>query len=86
MITTIQFKYGFIYKGVRHGWYKKKLYRLPFERNKRTFGLKIVPSYVFKITEVFNIQRTKLTLNRLKSLTVCVDWSVEVFLVDEIPF
>lgn len=83
---TIQFKYGFIYRGVRHGWYKKKLFRLPFERNKRTFGLKEIPFYCFKATIVYNVQRTKLTINRLKFLTEKVDWNVEVFLEDEIPF
>jgi hypothetical protein len=86
MITTIHYKYGFIYKEVRHAWKDKKLYRLPFERNKRTFGLKEIPQYVFKSTQVYNVQRVKLTILKLKERTVSIDWSVEVFVEDEIPF
>jgi hypothetical protein len=86
MITTIHYKYGFIYKEVRHAWKNKKLYRLPFERNNRTFGLKEIPQYVFKSTQVYNVQRVKITILKLKERTVSVDWSVEVFVEDEIPF
>ena len=86
MITTIEFKYGFIYKGVRHAWKDKKLFRLPFERNLRTFGLKEIPQYVFKTTQVYNVQRDKLTILKLKERTVKVDWYVNVVVEDEIPF
>ena len=86
MITTIEFKFGFVHKGVRYAWKDKKLFRLPFERNKRTFSLKEIPFYCFKATIVYNVQRTKLTINRLKFLTEKVDWSVEVFVEDDCPF
>jgi hypothetical protein len=86
MITTIQFRYGFIYKGVRYAWKDKKLFRLPFERGKRTFRLKEIPMYVFKATPLYNVQRDKRTYNKLKEKTVCVNWSVEVFVEDNIPF
>lgn len=86
MITTMEFKYGFLYKGVRYAWKDKKLFRLPFERNKRTFRLKEIPQYVFKTTQVYNIQRDKLTILKLKERTVSVDWSVGVFVEDEVPF
>ena len=86
MITTIEFKYGFIYKGVRYAWKDKKLFRLPFERNLRTFGLKEIPQYVFKTTQVYNVQRDKLTILKLKERTVKVDWSVNVVVQVEIPF
>ena len=86
MITTIEFKYGFIYKGVRYAWKNKKLFRLPFERNKRTFGLKEIPQYVFKTTQVYNVQRDKLTILKLKERTLKVDWYVNVVVEDEIPF
>ena len=86
MITTIEFKQGFIYKGVRHGWKKGKLYRLPFERNKRTFGLKEIDMKVYKSTAIYTVQRDKRTYNKLKEKTVFVDWSVDVFVEDEIPF
>lgn len=86
MITTIEFKYGFIYKGVRYAWKDKKLFRLPFERNKRTFGLKEIPRYVFKSTQVYNVQRTKLTLNKLRLLTEQVNWNVNKVIEEEYPF
>jgi len=86
MITTIEFKYGFIYKGVRYAWKDKKLFRLPFERNKRTFGLKEIPQYVFKSTQVYNVQRTKLTLNKLRLLTEQVNWNVNKVIEEEYPF
>lgn len=86
MITTIEFRYGFIYKGVRYAWKEKKLYRLPFERNKRTFGLKEIPQYVFKTTCVYNVQRDKLTTLKLKERTVNVLWHVDVFIDDGVPF
>jgi hypothetical protein len=86
MITTIEFKQGFIYKGVRHAWKKGKLYRLPFKRNKRTYGLREIPMYVFKTTAVYNIQRDKITFLKLKQRTECVTWEVEILIDDEYPF
>ena len=86
MITTIEFRYGFIYKGVRYAWKDKKLYRLPFERNKRTFGLKEIPMYVFKTTIVYNIQRDKLTISKLKERTEKVLWFTDILIDDEYPF
>jgi len=86
MITTIEFKYGFIYKGVRYAWKNKKLYRLPFERNLRTYRLKEIPQYVFKSTQVYNVQRSKLTINKLKFLTEKVDWNIQTIVEDRCPF
>ena len=68
MITTMCFTKGFIYKEVRYGWKNKKLFRLPFTRNKRSFGLKEIPFYVFKTTIVYNIQRDKITILSLKNV------------------
>lgn len=86
MITTIEYHYGFIYKNVRYAWKNKKLYRLPFERNKRTFGLKEIPQYVFKTTCVYNIQRDKLTILKLKQRTVKVSWDIEINVENKCPF
>lgn len=80
------FNFGFIYKGVRYGWKDKKLYRLPFERNLRTFGLLEVPAYVFKTTTVYNVQRTKLTINRLKLMTENVNWQINQISSSDVPF
>lgn len=86
MITTIWFKYGFIYKDVKYGWKDKKLFRLSFQRNLRTYGLKEIPQYVFKTTTVYNVQRTKLTMNKLKSLTSKVNWFETINEEDILPF
>jgi len=73
----MQFNYGFIYHGVRYGWNKKQLYRLPFERNNRTFQLKKIDPIIIGCTTCYNIQRNKLTINRIKHLTTSVDWYIE---------
>lgn len=78
MITTMCFTKGFIYKEVRYGWKDKKLYRLPFTRNKRNFRLKEIPFYVFKTTIVYNIQRDKMTILKLKERTKNIDWKINI--------
>ncbi len=82
----IIFKYGFTYKEVKYGWNSKKLYRLPYVKNLRSYGLKEIPSYVFKTTTVYNVQRVKLTINRLKGLTEEVGWKVSVIEASDCPF
>ena len=86
MITTMCFTKGFIYKEVRYGWKNKKLFRLPFTRNKRSFGLKEIPQYCFKTTLVFNIQRNKLTILSLKKRTEDVNWNIEIKIENYAPF
>lgn len=86
MITTIHFKYGFVYKGVTYGWYKKKLYKLPYVKNKRNYVLKEIPSYVFKSTVVFNVCRAKKTINKLEELTEEINKSINIIIKDECPF
>ena len=82
----MEFNYGFTYKNVRYGWKDKKLYRLPFERNLRTFGLLEVPAYVFKTTTVYNVQRVKLTIGRLKLMTENVNWQINEISSPDVPF
>jgi hypothetical protein len=82
----ITFKYGFTYKYVQYGWYDKKLYRLPHVKNNRSYALKVIPFYVFKSTIVYNIQRTKLTINRLKMITNNIDIKAHVIGKDICPF
>ena len=86
MITTMCFTKGFIYKEVMYGWKDKKLFRLPFTRNKRSFGLKEIPFYVFKTTIVFNIQRDKITILKLKERTQDVNWKINLTLENYVPF
>ena len=86
MITTLQFIYGFTYKNVNYGWKDKKLYKLPYLKYNRSYNLKEIPFYVFKATIVYNIQRQKLTINKLKLLTKKIDYKLEIVETNEIPF
>jgi len=86
MITTIVYNFGFEYKGVRYAWKDKKLFRLPYIKNNRSYGFKEIPFYCFKSTIVYNIQRTKLTINRLKELTEKIKWTHDFIIDDDCPF
>ena len=86
MITTLYFIYGFEYKNVRYVWKDKKLFRLPYISKNRSYSFKEIPIYCFKTTLVANIQKTKLTINRLKFLTKPVNWSIDVIQSDDCPF
>ena len=86
MITTLVYNYGFEYKGIRYVWKSKKLFRLPYTKNLRSYGFIEIPKYCFKSTIVYNIQRTKLTQNRLKELTKKVNWTREFLIDDDCPF
>lgn len=82
----MNFRYGFEYLGVRYGWSKKQLYRLPFIRNNRSYDLKLIHELVIGSTTVYNIQRRKLTINKIKAITIKVDWKAEVIEEQICPF
>ena len=86
MKNTTLYRFGLSYKGVIYGWKNKKLYRLPYTKNKRSYNLKEVPFYVFKSTTVCNLQRDKVTFNKLKFLTEEINMEVESFEEDFLPF
>jgi hypothetical protein len=86
MITTLYYKYGFEYKNVRYVWKDKKLFRLPYTSKNRSYAFKEISFYCFKSTIVYNIQKTKLTVNKLKFLTSEVNWAINVNVIDECPF
>ncbi len=86
MITTLYFTYGFEYKEVRYVWKDKKLFRLPYVKNNRSYSFKEIPIYCFKTTLVANIQKTKLTLNRMKTLTKKIDCSIDIMYHSDLPF
>jgi hypothetical protein len=86
MITTLHYKYGFIYKGIEYAWKDKKLFKLPYTKKNRSYSLKEIPFYCFKATIVYNIQKTKLTINKLKLLTSEVNWTLDVNVINDCPF
>ncbi len=73
----MRFEYGFEYKGARYGFLKKKLYRLPYEKEGRNYGLLIIPQIKIGKTKAYRIQRDKLTINRIQNITQKVAWEVE---------
>jgi hypothetical protein len=86
MIITTIYKYGFVYSNVKYVWKDKKLYRLPYTKEKRSYGFMEVPFYCFKSTLVCNIQRVKMTLNKLKSMTIEINESFETIEDNNLPF
>ncbi len=83
-ITTL-YKFGFEYKNVLYGWKDKKLYKLPYTLNKRSYQLKEIPYYCFKSTMIYNVQRKKLTINKLKMLTKEINFKI-VGVDNSVPF
>lgn len=84
-VTTL-YKYGFKYKDIIYGWKDKKLYKLPYTKNNRSYELREVPSYVFKTTTLFNVQRDKLSLKNLKARTEIINICLETWLESDCPF
>ncbi len=83
---TTFYKYGLEYKGVLYGWKNKKLYKLPYTSKLRSYQLKEIPFYCYKSTLVCNLQRTKVTMNKLKFLTKEVNITIDVFKESNYPF
>lgn len=84
-VTTL-YKYGFEYKGVIYGWKNKKLYKLPYVKNNRSYSLLEIPFYCFKSTIVYNIQRNKLTRARLEKITTEINTIIKSIIDDDCPF
>ncbi len=84
-VTTL-YELGFYFKDVPYGWKNKKLFRLPYQKNNRNYSLKEIPFYCFKTTLVANIQREKLTKNRLKSLTKNINILITTYEASDCPF
>lgn len=82
----MEFSYGFEYLGVKYGWYKKDLYRLPFESKLRYYGLKLIKPIYIGSTMCYNLQRKKITLKRIKLLTEKVNYNVEIVKDNDVPF
>ena len=84
-ITTL-YKYGFEYKGVKYGWKEKKLYRLPYVKYNRSYSILEIKFYCPKTTLVANIQRVKLTFNRIKEMTTEINIELTSYISSDLPF
>ena len=78
------FKYGFLFKGVRYGWSKKQLYRLPFESEKRTYGLKKINP--IRQGKVYNLRKIQKTIAHLELMTIEVNYDVDIVTSLDCPF
>ena len=86
MKVTTLYKFGFCYNEIPYGWKNKKLYRLPYIKNNRSYGLLEIKFYCFKSTFVANIQKNKLTINRLKAITTEINIEVSSIISNDVPF
>ncbi len=80
----MNFKYGFLYQGVKYGWFKKDLYRLPFTKGKRSYGLKKI--HPVRLGKVYNLQRGQKTIAQMQLMTIPVDWKVIIHSGKDCPF
>lgn len=55
----IIFKYGLKYKGVLYGWKDKKLYKLPYAKDNRSYSIKLVPFTFLKVQQFAIYNETK---------------------------
>lgn len=66
----IKFNYGIIYKGIKYGWYKKELYRLPYTNSvKYWYALKKLTLILIGTKLGYRLSGDKLTLDKLEELT-----------------
>ena len=74
---VMNFEYGLRYEGRLYVWFKKKLYRYPFENKGRYYGLKeIIPKH-----GKYRLARKWVSMGSVKRLTTIVD----VLPVNELP-
>jgi len=81
------FENGFEFNGIKYGWHKKKLFRLPIQIGKRFYSLKEMK--MREKGKVWNIYNHPMTINQLKDLTNKqgkVDWEVVEFKNNDTPF
>jgi hypothetical protein len=81
----MNFSFGFEFDGIRYGWHKRSLYRLPHEKSGKTFALRKIMAGRIGVTTVYSIGGKKRTIGNLKTITVKVDWSVNNFINQDVP-
>jgi hypothetical protein len=77
-MEKIKFVKGFEIDGVRFGWKKGKLYRLPYKNGVRYYPMKEVECASLKRGSLFYlIRRERFTTSKLLSITKDVDWEID---------
>lgn len=76
-MTSIFFEEGINYKGLKFGWLRGKLYRLPCKKAGRSYGFKKLP--VISITDNikgYRISREKKSFEQLRMMTKSINVEV----------
>lgn len=77
-MEKIKFVKGFEVQGVKYGWKKGKLYRLPYLNGVRFYPLKEVESMSFSNGSLYYlIRRTRFSTGKLLAITQDVDWEID---------
>lgn len=71
---TKVFKYGFDYKEMSYGWYKKDLYRLPSVIGLRTYSFRKLPLISIGNKKGYRIMQDPKTIEQLQQLTERIDY------------
>lgn len=79
---TVNYKYGFTYKGFSFGWKDKKLFRLPSFKNLKSYPLKEVPPIKMgtkkKPKTGYRVVRDRKTIDQLMLLTEIINYKYVV--------
>jgi hypothetical protein len=82
---VIRFSYGFTYKGMLYGWYRKELYRLPTKVGDRQYGVKKLTQIMVGCQIGYRIKRDRKTIEQLRQKTVILNEEVSIVTDFDIP-
>lgn len=81
------FKYGLEIEGITYGWYKKELYRLPFNsEDNRYYSTKKLNQILIRNQIGYRLSGKRYTLNKLKNLTKLINLKEEILISNDLPF
>ncbi len=82
----MKFNYGISIGGIRYGWNKKELYRLPFNKGTKSFSLRKLKEIDIGRKTGYLLDQKKYTLSQLEEITNLVDWEVNRLKSPDCPF
>jgi hypothetical protein len=75
MDTKIHFELGFKMDGIFFGWHDRKLYQLPYVKDGRYYGLRVLREKKLKNGWVyFHVRRKKVGMEKLRAMLQTVTW------------
>ena len=75
---TVNYKYGFEYKGFNFGWLNKKLYRLPSTKNLRSYPLKELNEIKINKSKGYRVVRDRKTIKQLMEMTEIINFKYTI--------